>query len=275
MKITVAICTGMKQGLAELLEGLIRTYCDEILIVGTEACSFPSHHQFKDPRVRIIYASHALSCKRNKALSEAKGEVLAYVDDDAIVSEGWYDAVLKAFEDPSVGIVTGPSLLPPGATLWKKVAQLAMSSTQYSKRRYSRCQNGYVEWYNVIGANVAFRREALEKAKGCPEQFLAQGDDMAMAYNVSRLGWKVYYDPSAFVYHQPHGFLGQVSQIYRFGRAAKRLKRAGIAHPPVDLSYYLYIPVWVLFACAYKLGEIGETLIRDRNLKTERNGQSR
>lgn len=266
-RITVAICTGMGHDLTRLLESLLRTDCDEILIIGTQGYSFIFNPYFNDPRVRTMYAPHALSAKRNVALKVALGDILAFVDDDAVVGPTWLYAIRDGFSRENVGIVTGPSLLPPKATLWQRIAQLAMASTPYSTRRYNPFEEGIVEWYHVIGANMAFRKKALSDAGGCPEQFRAQGDDMAMAHNVASKGWLIYYSPRAFVYHPPHTFWRQVVQIHRFGRAAKRLKRAGIVHPRIDTAYFFYLPVLLLFFLSYVLGVIKETLLGDADIK--------
>lgn len=268
-KITVAICTGMGHDLTKLLESLVATDCDEILIIGTQGYFFIFNSHFNDPRVKTIYAPHALNAKRNVALKEASGDILAFVDDDAVVCSTWIQAIRNGFSYEKVGIVTGPSLLAQEATLWQRTAQLAMASSPYSIRRYNAFEEGLVEWYNVIGANFAFRKTVLADAGGCPEQFLAQGDDMAMAHNVAAKGWLVYYSPRASVHHPPHSFWRQVVQIQRFGRAAKRLKRAGIVHPKKDMAYYFYIPVLVLFSLSYVFGEIKETILRDTDIKAK------
>jgi cellulose synthase/poly-beta-1,6-N-acetylglucosamine synthase-like glycosyltransferase len=266
-KITVAICTGMGHDLTKLLESLVKTDCDEILIIGTQGYFFIFNSHFNDPRVRTMYAPHALNAKRNMALKEAKGNILAFVDDDAVVCTTWIQAIRDGFSSAKVGIVTGPSLLAPDSTLWQRTAQLAMASSPYSIRRYNPFEEGLVDWYNVIGANFAFRKTALADVGGCPEKFLAQGDDMAMAHNVASSGWLVHYSPRAAVHHPPHSFWRQVVQIHRFGRAAKRLKRAGIFHPKKDAAYYFYIPVLALFSFSYVFGEIKETLLRDTDIK--------
>jgi glycosyltransferase involved in cell wall biosynthesis len=268
-KVTVAICTGRSCDLTDLLKGLVKTDCDEILLIGTQGCNFLINCYFYDPKVRILYAPYALNAKRNVALREAKGDIIAFVDDDAKIPPTWIQSIREGFSAETVGIVTGPSLLPPNATLWLRTAQLAMASSPYSIRRYNPFEEGIVDWYNVIGANFAFRKNALTEAGGCPEQFLAQGDDMAMAHNVTTKGWLVYYSPRAFVYHPPHSFWRQVIQIQRFGRAAKRLKRAGIVHPKRDPAYYLYIPVLVLFSLSYVFGEIKETFLRDTDIRAK------
>ena len=265
--VSVAICTGMGCDLTRLLESLVRTDCDEILIIGTQGCFFKRSDHFNDPRVKTLYAPHPLNAKRNFALREARSDVLAFVDDDAVVGPNWLHAIRAGFLSDRVGIVTGPSLLPPKATLWQRTAQLAMASSPYSQMRYNPFQEGIVDWYNVIGANFAFRKSALSDAGGCPKEIFVQGEDMAMAHNVVAKGWAVYYSPRAFVCHPPHGFWRQVVQIHRWGRAAKRLKRSGIVHPRRDIAYYFYIPVLVLFSLSYVFGEIKETMIRDYDIK--------
>ena len=259
----------MNHDLTQLLESVVHTKCDEILIIGTRGLSFMVNEYFKDPRVKILYAPHPLNAKRNVAMKEAKGDIIAFVDDDAVVCPGWLEALHEGFLSDRVGIVTGPSLLPPNASLWQRTAQLAMASSPYSQRRYNTFQEGLVDWHNVIGANFAFRKSALSVAGECPEEFLAQGDDMAMAHNVASKGWSVYYSPRASVFHPPHSFWKQVVQIHRFGRAAKRLKRAGIVHPKRDIAYYFFVPVLVLFSLSYLLGEIKETLLKDSDIKAK------
>ena len=273
--LSVAVCTGMGHDLTPLLHSLIQTDCEEILVVGTEGLTFPPHDYFNDPRVRTLFAPYPLNAKRNLALREATGDLIAFVDDDAVLSPQWHQAIRSGFDSEKVGIVTGPSLLPPGASLWQRTAQLAMASSPYSQRRYNPYQEGVVDWYNVIGANFAFRKEALLEVGGCPEEFLAQGDDMAMAHNVSQKGWLVFYTPEGCVYHPPHSFWRQVVQIHRFGRAAKRLKRAGIVHPKRDPAYIGYIPVLMLFALVYVLGEWKETLFKYRKSPSNAYGYNR
>lgn len=47
---------------------------------------------------------------RNTGVAHARGAVLLFTDDDVIVSDGWADALVSAFEDPAVGAVGGRTL---------------------------------------------------------------------------------------------------------------------------------------------------------------------
>lgn len=269
-KISVAICTGMGLDLTDLLESLLKTDCTEILVIGTEGRSFISNTHLDNPRVRTLYTAHPINAKRNLALEEASNEIISFVDDDAVVCPTWFDALRSSFDNPEVGIVTGPSLLADDATFWERTAQLAMGSSPYSMRRYNPFKKELTDWYNVIGANMAFRKKALLDAGGWPKDFPEHGEDMAIAHRVCAKGWLLLYSPKVAVYHPPHSFRKQVVQIHRWGRAAKRLKRAGIVHPKRDPAYYFYIPVLLLFSLSYVFGEIKETLIYDIDIRIKK-----
>lgn len=250
--LTIAICSSMKEDLTALLGSAIRTKCSEILVIGNVDRAF--NYPIQDPRLRFITGPPDLAGKRNIALKEAKSDFVAFIDDDAVLSDTWYDAVAIASLDPQVGIVTGPSMLPETASFWERVCQLVMASAQYSHKRYTFARRGYGNWWDVIGANVVFRKRELLSLGGCPSAFLAQGDDMAMAYKMYDAGWRVFYDPAAYVFHKPHKPIRQVVQIYKFGRAAARLKRAGMSHPSKDKTYLFFVPLYVVFGVAYFLG---------------------
>ena len=47
---------------------------------------------------------------RHRGAEEAQGEILAYLDDDVILSPSWLDGLVDAFSNPEVVLVGGPSL---------------------------------------------------------------------------------------------------------------------------------------------------------------------
>ena len=47
---------------------------------------------------------------RNLALKHATGDILAFLDDDAFVHEGWAENLRESYEDPAVGGVAGRAL---------------------------------------------------------------------------------------------------------------------------------------------------------------------
>lgn len=62
-------------------------------------------------RLRYVReSSPGLSAARHRGTSEANGEILTFLDDDVEVSQSWLPAIQRAFEDPAVAMVGGPSI---------------------------------------------------------------------------------------------------------------------------------------------------------------------
>jgi glycosyltransferase involved in cell wall biosynthesis len=60
---------------------------------------------------RYFYeAMPGLLSGRHRGAKEAQGEILSYLDDDALLAPTWLEALNDAFRDPRVGLVGGPSL---------------------------------------------------------------------------------------------------------------------------------------------------------------------
>ena len=49
-----------------------------------------------------------ISSARNLGLEKATGEVVCYIDDDAVAQPGWLTSILSPYRDPQVGGVGGP-----------------------------------------------------------------------------------------------------------------------------------------------------------------------
>jgi glycosyltransferase involved in cell wall biosynthesis len=67
--------------------------------------------KFSELEWRYFYdAMPGLLSGRHRGAEEAQGEILAYLDDDALLAPTWLEALKDAFRDPGVGLVGGPSL---------------------------------------------------------------------------------------------------------------------------------------------------------------------
>ncbi|BDA72035.1 hypothetical protein CAL7716_062010 [Calothrix sp. PCC 7716] len=111
--VTVAVCTRDRTSdLALCLEGIRQLdYPNLDILIVDNAPSDDATKQLVEeyPDIRYICEPRpGLDWARNRAIIEAKGEIIAYTDDDVVVDAGWVKALAKVFtENSEVMAVTG------------------------------------------------------------------------------------------------------------------------------------------------------------------------
>jgi GT2 family glycosyltransferase len=202
-----------------VLEGAIRAVADqtppggmELLVIDNSpdpARSAAEAARLDLPGVIWLHeAKPGLSNARNIGLSRARGEVIAYLDDDTVAAPGWAGALLAAFDafGPEVAVVGGkvvPLFLSerPAWLSDKLMAHLSMVDLG-SQRRVLRAG----EW--VVGANIAYRTEALRQIGGFSTNLgrigaagLLSAEETDVANRLKSKGFITGYDPDAAVQH--------------------------------------------------------------------------
>jgi cellulose synthase/poly-beta-1,6-N-acetylglucosamine synthase-like glycosyltransferase len=200
------------------------------------------------PNVRhisISYPTGDSSRKKNHGVEESRADIVAFLDDDVVIAPDWPEHVLAAFEDPAVGLVSGPSLVPDDINLSARLAGLALTSRAagYVAERY-RIGNAAVRtvgWSRIIGCNAAYRKTVFRQMGGFPPEFYP-GEEMIAAWRTQQLGHKLLFIPSAWVYHYPRQSVKRFCrQMGGYGATRIRLKRAG-----TGFEWTTLIPaVWV------------------------------
>lgn len=211
---SVVVCTrDRSEDLARCLPGLsqLAGLGHEVIVVDNNpsddrsaalVASYPRISYIREPRPGLDLA-------RNCGLLAARGAIVAFTDDDAIVDEGWLDGLLAEFADPMVALVTGitmPLELETPAQIWfqesngfgrgfvRKVFDLS------SMEPLAAGQIG-------AGVNMAIRRSALRPI-GLFDDALdggtaaQSGGDQEFFYRVITRGFRAVYTPAALVWHR-------------------------------------------------------------------------
>lgn len=170
-----------------------------------------------DPRVRYLREERpGASLARNRGTSEARGEIVAFTDDDATVGRHWLAALVRGFaDDPQVMCVAGLTL----PTELKTPAQVAFElyggmTCGFRRRVYDLSAHRgdtllYPYTAGVFGAsnNVAFRRlpfldrGGFDTALG-PATPTFGAEDLDSFLSVILGGYRIVYEPAAVVRHE-------------------------------------------------------------------------
>ncbi|MCZ7623552.1 MAG: glycosyltransferase family 2 protein [Candidatus Kuenenia sp.] len=164
--------------------------------------------------IRYIYEPEpGLLSGRHRGMSEAKGEILVFVDDDIEAVNGWLSAIMAELKDESVHMVGGPSLhmyeVDPPQWVEKyyswKDDQLTCGSLSLLNKGKERLE---IDPVFVWGLNFAIRKKTLFDLGGFHPDNIPkslqhfQGDgETGLALKMKGKGLKAVYAPGAKVYH--------------------------------------------------------------------------
>lgn len=142
------------------------------------------------------YDGH-LGSARNSAAELAKGDVIAFVDDDAAADDNWLELLITPYEESDVAAVGGRPLPVfeshrPG---WFPTEFDWVFGCAYVGLPTRRAPLGH-----LIGANMSVRRSVLHEIDGFHSD---DHDDMDLSHRVSHLRGheSVVFEPSAIVRH--------------------------------------------------------------------------
>lgn len=174
---------------------------------------FPVRHRIQP----IAGLSHA----RNLGVAAARFDIIAFTDDDARPDPHWLRIVAHAFADPQVMAVTGlvlPAVLEtPAQSLFEDACGgMGRGAKPVSHSRRTMSLHSLMATERVgVGANMAFRRSALEQLGGFDIELGAgspgrAAEDLDMFHRVLAAGMTLRYEPAAIVRHHHRTGLGEL-----------------------------------------------------------------
>lgn len=147
-----------------------------------------------------------LSASRNRGIKLASGDVVAFLDDDAVADEQWIETLVTVYEEHDA-IAAGGKMVPD----W--VAEKPSFLPQEFYWLIGVTHRGFAdpgdEVRNTFGSNISFRREVFDKIGGFDPELGRQGtanfqaEETVFAIRMrEEFGQGVIYDPEAVVAHK-------------------------------------------------------------------------
>ncbi|MBM4269308.1 MAG: glycosyltransferase [Deltaproteobacteria bacterium] len=156
------------------------------------------------PDVRTVETSERnISVSRNLGIATSAGEIVAFIDDDAVADPLWLKALAKAYDDPRVGGAGGVAIGPGGDHLQFANGIISRSGTVVPLQSEPDDRNDPDgPWYNTLmGTNSSFRRSALEAIGGFDENYEYYHDEADVCVRLIQAGHRVAHVPAATVWH--------------------------------------------------------------------------
>jgi len=219
--ISVVVCTYNGSGtIRECLEGVTRQDYDryEVIVVNDgsrdETAAIVDEYDVR----HIVIENAGLSNARNVGMTAARGEIVAYLDDDACPDPDWLTYLAIAFTGTTHVGIGGPNLPPAGAGA---VADCVANSPGGP----SHVLHTDLEAEHLPGCNMAFRKSAIQAIDGFDTRFWIAGDDVDLCWRLLENGGTLGFHAGALVWHHRRGSVkAYLKQQFNYGKAEAMLE---------------------------------------------------
>ncbi|WP_135820727.1 glucosyl-dolichyl phosphate glucuronosyltransferase [Halostella litorea] len=217
MKVSVVLCTYSMDAYDDFREAadsvLAQTHDDVELVVvvdGTEPVYERVRGEYGDRDGIVVHCNDenvGLLRSRNRGAELASGDVVAFIDDDAVADEAWVARLVDAYESHDA-VAAGGKMVP--AWVAGKPAYLPSEFYWLVGVTHRGFADGPGEVRNTFGSNISFRRDAFLDLDGFDPDIGGrkgdknlQGGETELCARLGReYGQGVYYVPDAEVAHK-------------------------------------------------------------------------
>lgn len=214
----------------------------ELIIVSAEPLLLPA-----DDRIRqVIVAARNPALRRNRAAESARGEILAFIDDDAFAHREWLARGVSHFErDASIVAVGGPDPAPDDSSVAELISDSLLAAPLIGSG--VACHESRPAAFDVSAphdialVNLFVRAEVFRGLGGFDESIGYVGEDSALLERAMGKG-RVRYEPEVIVYHRRRRFpLAYLKQRWRYRVKTGKMLVRGKGHYRGATKIYAFL----------------------------------
>jgi GT2 family glycosyltransferase len=242
----------LKQAISKCLDMDYKNF--EILVLPEESFS----EVFE--KTTVILSQLGPAARRDLAAKQAKGEILAFLDDDAYPSKGWLKNATPYFKDRKIAAVCGPGVTPPEDSLRQRasgwVSASLLGGGTLSLRFLPKKKR---EVKDFPAMNFLVRKTDFNKVGGFDSSFWP-GEDTKFCLDLTKkLKKKIIYDPKVLVFHHRRPlFKEHLEQNINYGlhrgyfaKILPETSRKPLYFAPTIFTVFvLSLPIWMIFVSA-------------------------
>jgi GT2 family glycosyltransferase len=219
---SVVVCTyNGSRTLQKCLEGIVRLDYPAFEIIVVDDGSTDNVSAIAERfAVRLIRTPNGgLSRARNLGWQAARGQLVAFLDDDASPDVHWLKYLAATFIENDFAGVGGPNIAWPGDGFVAQCVDQSPGNPTHVLLTDRQAEH-------LPGCNMAFRKSCLAAVGGFDPQFCIAGDDVDLCWRLQQQGWKLGFHPAAMVWHHRRGRVrGYWRQQFNYGKAEAMLEK--------------------------------------------------
>lgn len=225
MDISIVIATYRRpELLADCLESVLsQEYPSgqyEVIVVSDGPCDEGSRRVLESRALRYPHlryfelgSARGPAAARNFGLAQARGDVVAFTDDDCVAEKSWIGRLMETYRnDPQIHVVGGATLVDPRA-LYVLVGQVLSNNAIHLVAPEG------LEMIFFPTCNFSAKRKVLEEEKFNEAFPLPAGEDMEFCWRLRKKGLLFFWNQEARVFHKrPNTLRSFLRQAYLYGR---------------------------------------------------------
>jgi GT2 family glycosyltransferase len=218
----IVLAHGAEPTLEACVTALVADGAQDIVVVDNDAAKGPLDSVRTMPGVRVLSAGRNLGYAGgcNYASRHATGDVLVFVNSDALVRPGALAALVRRVAEPDIGLacasvrlVEDPAVLntagnPVHFLMFSWVGSLGEPAADHAE---------LTDVASITGVTFAVRREVWDDLGGFDADYVAYCEDVYLSLRAWQAGFRVVHDPEARVLHH-YDFSRHSSKFYLLER---------------------------------------------------------
>lgn len=162
-------------------------------------------------KVKVVFNEQSLGAyaARNVGIKAARGDILAFIDDDAVANEKWVENLVNTYQELDA-VAVGGKILP----IWLPSKPAYFPEELYwlvGVTHKGFAEDKLAEVRNAFGPNMSFKREVFEQVGLFNENlgfakrgtsYIQAGEAEFSLRMTSKFGIGVIYNPEAIVHHK-------------------------------------------------------------------------
>lgn len=206
--LSVVICTyNRRDFLARVLDYLSYQTCSQFEVVIVDGPSDDGTKVLLESFRGAIKIAHNpernLSKSRNIGIELSTGDIVAFIDDDALPFDDWVENILAAYNSHPLTVtgMGGPTFY--AGSLKFQATDIAFNKLAEAKVNVDSAEIGKDGWYrSLLGTNATFTREALMRTDGFDEQYDYFLDESEVCWHMQSANALIGYCENIFLRHE-------------------------------------------------------------------------